>query len=204
MELYRSLLENAIYYLFPVSLLESFFLYRKGRADIRESLTNLSSNVLGRIIRITLTGGVLLAVLAFAKNYSFHTLPVNGWMFAGTLLFTDFIYYWKHRLSHEIRLLWSYHSVHHSSWQFNLSTALRLPWFGSFLDSLFYIPAVLVGFDPILLIIGKGTVLLFQYPIHTEMVGKLGYWTKYSIPPPITGFITERTLNTWTKTTEEY
>ena len=37
----------------------------------------------------------------------------------------DFCYYWFHRLSHEISILWAAHAVHHQSEEYNLSTALR-------------------------------------------------------------------------------
>ena len=45
-------------------------------------------------------------------------LAIVGW---------DFIYYWNHRLMHEVRALWAHHVVHHSSERYNLSTALRQP-----------------------------------------------------------------------------
>ena len=45
-------------------------------------------------------------------------VAVAGW---------DFIYYWNHRLMHEVRGLWAIHVVHHSSERYNLSTALRQP-----------------------------------------------------------------------------
>ena len=39
----------------------------------------------------------------------------------------DFIYYWNHRMMHEVRGMWAIHVVHHSSERYNLSTALRQP-----------------------------------------------------------------------------
>jgi len=37
-------------------------------------------------------------------------------------------YYWFHRVSHESRVFWASHVVHHSSQHYNLSTALRQTW----------------------------------------------------------------------------
>src|SRR5690606_38860665 len=48
-----------------------------------------------------------------------------AWLVA--LVGWDVIYYWNHRLMHEIRALWAHHVVHHSSERYNLSTALRQP-----------------------------------------------------------------------------
>jgi len=38
--------------------------------------------------------------------------PRNWWL---CLFFADFLYYWFHRLSHEISWMWTTHVVHHSS-----------------------------------------------------------------------------------------
>ena len=38
-------------------------------------------------------------------------------------------YYWFHRASHEVGVLWAVHQVHHSSQEFNLTTAFRQPLF---------------------------------------------------------------------------
>ena len=48
----------------------------------------------------------------------------------GSLLFfaDDLSYYWFHRVSHESRVFWASHVVHHSSRHYNLSTALRQTW----------------------------------------------------------------------------
>ena len=45
----------------------------------------------------------------------------------GSVIFflDDFIYYWFHRISHECRFWWAAHVNHHSSQEYNLSTALR-------------------------------------------------------------------------------
>ena len=140
----------------------------------KETLANFGVWLVNRPLRMFVTGGIFLAILSLIKPFSFFMIPIN-WLTAGlTLLVADFIYYWNHRISHQVRLLWAYHSVHHSSGEFNLSTAIRLPWIGTTMDTLFYIPAVLLGFDPVMLAISKGLVLLYQYWIHTENVGQLG------------------------------
>ena len=49
--------------------------------------------------------------------------PVLTWLVA--FIGYDLIYYWNHRLNHEINCLWAGHVVHHQSEDYNLSTALR-------------------------------------------------------------------------------
>jgi sterol desaturase/sphingolipid hydroxylase (fatty acid hydroxylase superfamily) len=92
----------------------------------------------------------------------------------GAVLAWDFVYYWNHRAMHESRWLWAIHVVHHSSERYNLSTALRQPVaenFGAFLP---YGALALAGFRPSLIETARGLNLLYQYWIHTEVIGRLG------------------------------
>jgi len=111
-------------------------------------------------------------------NFKVWAVGRGGWTMLLALVVADFTYYWKHRLSHETRILWAYHSVHHSSKEFNLSTAIRLPWLGTMSDALFYIPMAVMGFSPTLIVVAKTLVLLYQYWIHTQEIQKLGWMDK--------------------------
>ena len=48
---------------------------------------------------------------------------IVDWIVA--VLAIDLSYYWFHRISHRVRLFWSFHVVHHQSESYNLSVALR-------------------------------------------------------------------------------
>ncbi len=73
-------------------------------------------------------GLVLLAFFYLYENFRFFTIPVAWWSFVLLLFADDLAYYWFHRISHECRLFWASHVVHHSSQRYNLSTALRQTW----------------------------------------------------------------------------
>ena len=173
------------YVVATISLLEFlFFMFRRPKTKhAKDSLANFGIWLIGRPVRAFLTGTVIVTILSAFKPLAIYHLPMTWTSAAITLLAADFIYYWTHRYSHEIRALWAYHSVHHSSNEFNLSTAIRLPWLGAATDALFYIPAVLIGFDPVLLAISKGLVLLYQYWIHSESIGKLGVFDRFFNSP---------------------
>ena len=94
------------------------------------------------------------------------------WAFAGALIAVDFAYYWFHRLHHEVRVLWASHVPHHSSQRYNLSTALRQTW-TPMTGLPFYLPLALV-FTPIQIATAFGVNLLYQFWIHTELIGRLG------------------------------
>ena len=86
----------------------------------------------------------------------------------------DLIYYWNHRMMHEVRGMWAIHVVHHSSERYNLSTALRQP----VADVLgVWVPYGLlarVGIRPKLIAQARGINLLYQYWIHTDVIRSIG------------------------------
>lgn len=90
------------------------------------------------------------------------------------VLLVDFLYYWDHRIGHEVRLFWALgHSVHHSSNQYDPSTALRVSVLDGPFTAWIYLPAVLVGFPPLLILASIGLVVAYQTWLHTEAIGKL-------------------------------
>ena len=103
-----------------------------------------------------------------------HDLGTGVLVTAGAILAWDFIYYLNHRLSHESRLMWAMHVVHHSSEHYNLSTALRQPVADTFTLSIPYSAMCLLGVRPSVLETARGVNLLYQYWIHTETIPKLG------------------------------
>lgn len=165
--------EGVIAVLLP---LELWRLWRRRQLDwtrVREMLASAS------VALPVLLGGAAYAGLLLWLFNAVHALapvqwPINGWSALACVLLVDFLYYWDHRLGHEVRLFWALgHSVHHSSPVYDQSTALRV----SLLDGPFtvwiYLPAPLFGFHPLLVLGAFGLVLAYQTWLHTETVGKL-------------------------------
>jgi sterol desaturase/sphingolipid hydroxylase (fatty acid hydroxylase superfamily) len=117
---------------------------------------------------------VFLGALTFAARFRFFELPINLWTWIGGLTLADFLYYWSHRLEHTCRLFWSWHNVHHSSTDYNGTTALRLAWLEPFVSWYLLVPMVLVGFHPLHVLILFQVLLTYQTWIHTQKIGKLG------------------------------
>merc|ERR1719450_474397 len=95
------------------------------------------------------------------------------WLLTAVLL--DLGYYWFHRASHEVGLLWAVHQVHHSSQHFNLTTALRQPVLEGlgWVTHWFYLPLAL--FIPTTqMVVHAEFNFLYQFLIHTELIGDLG------------------------------
>jgi len=86
----------------------------------------------------------------------------------------DFCYYWFHRFSHEISILWAAHAVHHQSEDYNLSTALRQTSTGFLFGWIFYLPLFVVGFPLEALITVNAVNLIYQFWVHTQLIRRLG------------------------------
>ena len=131
---------------------------------------------LGNVAIGLFTKFFILGIFLFLYKFRFLTLPFAGWSWIILLFAEDFCYYWFHRISHESRFFWASHVVHHSSQKYNLSTALRQTWSGSFYTFIFWLPLILIGFHPVMVLVQMSISLIYQYWIHTELINKMPKW----------------------------
>lgn len=137
------------------------------------------SAVFTRLLRVGLYTAVYSAV-AIWPDHPFWT-SWAGWLTA--LVFYDFCYYWLHRAGHESAVFWAAHVVHHQSQDYNLSTALRQTSTGALLGWLFYLPMAVAGVPPLVFGVVALIDLLYQFWVHTEQVGKLGWFDRWFCSP---------------------
>ncbi len=132
---------------------------------------------LGNVFLGIFAKGLVLAALTYIYlNFRFFTIPFTWWAWVLIFLAEDFTYYWFHRISHENRFFWASHVIHHSSQKYNLSTALRQTWSGSFISFVFWLPLPLLGFHPAMILAQMSISLIYQYWIHTELIDKTPNW----------------------------
>ncbi len=137
------------------------------------------SAVFTRLLRVGLYTAVYSAV-AIWPDHPFWT-SWAGWLTA--LVFYDFCYYWLHRAGHESAVFWAAHVVHHQSQDYNLSTALRQTSSGALLGWIFYLPMAVAGVPPLVFGVVALIDLLYQFWVHTEQVGKLGWFDRWFCSP---------------------
>lgn len=114
-------------------------------------------------------------IYTFCYEIAPFKFPADAWWTWVALFFVDDLaYYIFHRVSHESRLFWNFHVVHHSSEQYNLSVAVRQSWFSGILHWLFYAPVMLLGFAPWMFALMHGFNLIYQFWIHTKIIKRLG------------------------------
>jgi alkylglycerol monooxygenase len=158
--------------------------YRLSDAVNSISLGMLSeiTKVFTRLMRVGIYGAVYttLSIVPIEQAREFWT-TWHGWLLA--LLFYDFCYYWLHRAGHECAIFWAAHVVHHQSQDYNLSTALRQTSSGALLGWVFYLPMAVAGVPPLVFGVVALIDLLYQFWVHTEHVGKLGWFDRWFCSP---------------------
>lgn len=143
--------------------------------DAKESLANVGIAIVNGALK-PLTVVWTYVVMSLIEPLQFARLPETAWAFAMTFVITDLAYYWYHRLSHEVPLLWTMHHTHHSSPRMNLTTALRLNWIAKFVSPLFFAPLVMLGLSPVYVATSLAIGLLSQFLLHTQAIGRLGWF----------------------------
>ena len=111
-------------------------------------------------------------------------IPYNYVTIILLFLGVDFFYYWFHRLAHEVSILWGSHVVHHQSEEYNLSVALRQAWVQGAFSWVFYLPLAFVGFNPYMFATIASLQTLYQFWIHTKVIGRMPVWFEYIFNSP--------------------
>jgi sterol desaturase/sphingolipid hydroxylase (fatty acid hydroxylase superfamily) len=142
--------------------------------NYKETFANIGIGVIQEGVNSLVANAVGLVGLSLFALLSPWHLPINAGTILLAVILTDFCYYWNHRAEHRMRLFWAHHSVHHSSTDFNLTVALRLSWVENLILWIFYIPLALIGFHPLLILIGLEIGGLYQVWIHNQKIGRLG------------------------------
>jgi alkylglycerol monooxygenase len=171
---------------FALIALELLVAKLRGRS-VYHSSDAINSLGLGVISQIVAVFSKLLTLGIYAwcvQRFAIFALPATSvWVWVTALLFYDLCYYWLHRAGHEVNVLWAAHVVHHQSEDYNLSTALRQTGSGVLLGWLFYLPMAIVGFPLEVFVVVALIDLLYQFWVHTELVGRLGWFDRVFCSP---------------------
>lgn len=167
-------------------LLELAYERWSGRHTYR--LADAVTSIDTAVLRMLLEGPLrLLLVVPYAWLYEHARLwtldPASPWTWLLGFVAVDFCFYWAHRNLHRYNLLWGAHQPHHSSEDFNLSTALRKGAFQTAFDWPFYLPLALLGLPLPLFLVLLGAQLVYQFWIHSQHIGRLGVLEWFMVTP---------------------
>ncbi len=185
-------MEQLIVYIIPLFILmiaaEFAYGWFKQRNTYRlsDAISSLNQGLISQLVAlVTQLFQIGLYAIVYRHVALFPQAPfwqtILGWITAIVLF--DFFDYWLHRMGHENALMWAAHSVHHQSQDFNFTTALRQESTVVFIGWLFYLPMAVLGVSPEQFGIAGLVVLVYQFWIHTEHIGKLGWFDKVFSSP---------------------
>lgn len=142
--------------------------------DWSDSISSISAGLFSQLPSLAFKSLEILGFIWVHQHYNIISLPHDSlWVWVLGMLGVEFGYYWVHRAGHEISLFWSGHQTHHSSQRYNLTTALRQGFLQKYYSWIFYLPLALF-LPPTVFVVHLQFNLLYQFWIHTEVIGTLG------------------------------
>jgi len=149
------------------------------------AMTDMACGIAQQLVGV-LVGALSLAAYAWVYSHRLIDMPQKTWVsWTAAVLGVELAYYWWHRLSHEVNLLWAAHSVHHHSEDYNLAVALRQSVTTWLPMLLFYLPLAVLGVPTLEYAVVLGLSTLYQFWIHTELVPPLGFIEKWLNTPSL-------------------
>jgi alkylglycerol monooxygenase len=171
-------LQYAIPVFFILIFAESVYSHYKGLKlyNLRNSISALACGMFTTTLEVLIKGILLLAYVWAYDRLAYFKLDNDSWLtWILALVVFDFIWYWAHRISHEVNVVWGGHVPHHQSEDFNLSTGLRQ----GALQDLFYWPLYILmaplGFSVEMFVAHMLINKLYGFWLHTQTIGKIPF-----------------------------
>lgn len=144
------------------------------RYSLPETLCNFTLAGMHQIADL-IAGLLIVNLYLWLFDWRLFDISMTALSFLVLMILQDFCYYWFHRASHRVRWMWAAHVAHHSSENMNFSTAFRqslmYPLAGMWL---FWVPLVIIGFEPKWVIFVVLLNLGLQFFVHTQWIRTLG------------------------------
>jgi sterol desaturase/sphingolipid hydroxylase (fatty acid hydroxylase superfamily) len=159
----------------------------RGRSVYRagDAMADMGCGIAQQLMSLFVSTALVTGGYQWLSNYRLWTIPTSWLPWVLAVVGVEFAYYWWHRLSHEVNILWAAHVVHHHSEDYNLAVALRQS-ISTWLTGLpFYFPLALLGVPVFQFAVVLGLSTLYQFWIHTELVPSLGLLEKIFNTPAL-------------------
>ena len=205
-----AIIEASIPIFFLLIVVELLVVRRRHSTAYRlnDSISDLSCGILSQLLGVFTKLVVLGAYAWFAAHLSLQTFGVapawidrvpfgdsavpglwgidwpawTTWLIA--FLLVDLAYYFLHRYSHTVHVLWAGHVVHHSSEEYNLTVALRQSALHGLFSWVFFIPLALIGLPWTMFAACYALNLVYQFWIHTREIDRLPAWLESWLNTP--------------------
>jgi sterol desaturase/sphingolipid hydroxylase (fatty acid hydroxylase superfamily) len=150
-------------------------LQEKQYYSLGDSISDIGTGMIQQLVDVFLKTALFAGYLYVYERHRVATLDGrSAAVWAACFIGVDLLYYWFHRMSHEVNAFWAAHVVHHQSEEFNLAVALRQGAFQGSFSWVFYLPLAWLGFPPLMFLTLSSINTLYQFWIHTRAIGRLG------------------------------
>jgi alkylglycerol monooxygenase len=150
---------------------------------MNDALTSLSLGVISQTKALVMFSLASIIYAWVSEMMALEQMSASSpFTWVVSFILYDFLYYWYHRTSHQINFLWASHVVHHQSEEYNLTTALRQT-SSSVMVWIFYIPSFILGIPAEVFFVSGALNLVYQFWVHTQLVGKLGWFESIFVTP---------------------
>ena len=175
----------AVPFFVALMILEFFVAKKKGKKifNFTNSIANINVGIAERLLDTLVTGLFFFVYDYLHRHYGIFDIKPTLLLWVALLICTDFVWYWYHRLAHEINIFWAAHVVHHQSEDFNYTVSARITVFQAVIRTGFWAILPVIGFPAemitsVLLVHG-----LYPFFVHTRLVGKLGVFEYIFVTP---------------------
>lgn len=147
------------------------------------SVSNTTIGIAERLLNLFVTASFYGLFVWIYENYRIFTIPNHWYIWVLLLLAADFVWYWYHRLGHEINIFWAAHIVHHQSEEFNFSAAARITTIQAIIRTGFWCVLPFIGFEPMMvmgILVAHG---MYSFFTHTQVINA-PKWLEYVFITP--------------------
>jgi sterol desaturase/sphingolipid hydroxylase (fatty acid hydroxylase superfamily) len=172
--------------LFVILMVIEFWITKKqGRKlhNFQDTIANLNVGIAERLTDC-FTAGIFYFVYDYL-NQHFGIFNIQSGVISWVALFlvTDLLWYWYHRLGHEVNILWGLHIVHHQSEEFNFTVSARITIFQAIARTFFWSLLPIIGFSAEMITVVLLVHGIYPFFTHTRTVGKLGFLEYILVTP---------------------
>jgi len=160
---------------------------RKVQLNVKGGVVSLTSGVF--VFGLEALADLLfyIAICYWLYQHRIFELGFGWWVWLLCFLLYDLMFYFSHRLQHRVRLLWCFHSVHHTSTEMRLTSAVRGSMFDFIYNPPFFVWMCVLGIHPLMFIVVRTVSRVWGIltHIHESFVGHLPAMNKIFITPDV-------------------
>lgn len=141
----------------------------------RDALASIGVQLIKALVGTLGGAAAFIALYTFLfEHFRLLSLGGNWWSWLVAFLLHDLAYYINHVIHHRIGLFWAFHHVHHSSQEFNLTTANRGFFLETFLTQWSYYALAILGLPLFYYLLIESLKNLWGIFNHTQLVRNMG------------------------------